>query len=398
MIKQCHCLPRICWSRCSSVAYTDTSLYSLLPGEMKLPINLQNTSAANFEDRFPKVYGQKLWLLVSAEESTLNTPAQEISANKTAGFLDIFTTTQSYTALLDDSSPTGSGYTLWAFLSTRLWERAPADCPTGFIWVPWNPEFNTERWFCVAQYEMTYSDADTPNSTGGGTDWNTVAYVPWKTIVSQAGKYPIADITQTQALAACQSMWPGYHLITNNQWMTIGRSIEANNENWSSGTVWVWNLYNGVSDNTALGCNAEWGNTDPWTYATKTWPWDVSCNLRRSHKLLQWWGVIWDFSGNVWEHVNKANTIDGNGYNSWQTGITGTVTNWVYAAADMQKYWAATWGGTAQGMGNPDPPAGVPSNIFARGGDALNNAGVFTLHINVAAVHENRSLGFRCVK
>ena len=103
---------------------------------------------------------------------------------------------------------------------------------------------------------MTYSDADTPNSTVGGTDWNTVAYVPDKTIVSIAGKYPIADINQAEAIAACQSMGRGYHLITNNQWMTIGRSIEANPANWSSGTIGVGSLSNGVSNDLTLGCNS----------------------------------------------------------------------------------------------------------------------------------------------
>jgi len=84
---------------------------------------------------------------------------------------------------------------------------------------------------------MTYSDADVPNSTGGGTDWNTVSYVPGKQIVSQAGKYPIADINQTEAIAACQSMGVGYHLITNDEWMTLARNIESNGKNWSTGKV-----------------------------------------------------------------------------------------------------------------------------------------------------------------
>lgn len=52
-----------------------------------------------------------------------------------------------------------------------------------------------------------------------------------------AGKYPIVDITQAAAIDACKSMGEGYHLITNNEWMTIARNIEATSQNWSSGTV-----------------------------------------------------------------------------------------------------------------------------------------------------------------
>lgn len=71
-------------------------------------------------------------------------------------------------------------------------------------------------------------------------------------------------------MGACKNMGPGYHLITNNEWMTIARSIEANpqndwqivngfidpnSQNWNSGTVGVGNIFNGVSGDTNLGCN-----------------------------------------------------------------------------------------------------------------------------------------------
>lgn len=363
--------------------------------------------AAEYGERFPKVYGQKLWVLVSADDATLNTPAQEILVNQTAGLIELNSAPQEYSALLDNDGGkiTASGYTLWALLSTRLWEDAPTDCPEGFIGVPGNPEFDT-RGFCVARYEMTYSDADTPNSTVGGTDWNTVAYVPDKPIVSIAGKYPIADINQAEAIAACQSMGRGYHLITNNQWMTIGRSIEANPANWSSGTIGVGSLSNGVSNDLTLGCNGTWGNSEPRTWATKTWPGDASCNPRRSHRFAQWGGTIWDFSGNVWEHVNKANSIDGTGYNTGQTALawSSAPTVWddngIYDPVDMQLYGAATWGGRAQGMWNLYYAQWVANNIFYRGGRASHgsSAGVFALNLNYTAGLEGGSLGFRCVQ
>lgn len=52
--------------------------------------------------------------------------------------------------------------------------------------------------------------------------------------------------------------------------------------------------------------------------------------------------MIWDLAGNVWEHVNKANNIDGSGFDAGQTSISGAVTNGVYNAEDMQKYGSAT--------------------------------------------------------
>ena len=124
-----------------------------------------------------------------------------------------------------------------SFANQNCTVTAPA-CPTGFIAVPGNATFSTAD-FCAAQYEMTYTDADSPNSPVLGQDWNTVVYDSNKVPVSQAGKYPIGNISQTQAIAACASMGAGYHLITNNQWMTIARNIEANPLNWSGGTVGV---------------------------------------------------------------------------------------------------------------------------------------------------------------
>ncbi len=361
---------------------------------------LNQSYAADYENRYPKVYGQKLWVLIWAND---NIPLQEISW--VSGTFEHFTNTWLLLSALfsDIDILTWSGYTMYGLSTPKLGSKAPTDCPTGFIGVPGNPEFNTIG-FCVAQYEMTYTDADTPNSTVGGTDWNTVSYVAWKQIVSMAGKYPIADINQTQAIAACQSMGAGYHLITNDEWMTIARSIEANPENWSSGTVWVWSLWNGVSNNTTYGCNAKGGNTETRTYATKTGAWESSCNPRRSHTLTNG-QTIWDLSGNVWEHVNKANTIDGTGYNTGQTAVSwsSAPTLWdndgIYGT-DMQRYGSATGLGTTGGMGNLYYGQGVASNTLLRGGSADSgaNAGVFTLILSNASGSAYRGVGFRCAK
>ena len=59
-------------------------------------------NALNFENRYPKTYWNKLWVLVSWEESTLNTPAQEISTNSVNGYLDLVSTTQNYISVIDD--------------------------------------------------------------------------------------------------------------------------------------------------------------------------------------------------------------------------------------------------------------------------------------------------------
>lgn len=363
--------------------------------------------ADNFIDRFPQVYGSEIGLLLSAETDTRNTPAQEIVANKIAWSLDIANTSDTYTAVFEDLNDvyTANGYTLWGLVATRIGNRAPARCPEGFVAVPGNAEFHPE-WFCVAQYEMTYEDADTPNSTAGGTDWNTVAYEEWKEIVSMAGKYPIADITQQAAINACASIWDGYHLITNDQWMTIARNIEANEKNWSWRSITDGLIYNWVSWDSTRWCNRTGWNTEPRAYATLTGPWaDETCNSRRSHALSNG-QLIWDFAGNVYEQVNKANNKDG--VNHWldQTTIAGSTNNsgWdddgIYDLEDMEKYGAATFVGVANGVGNVTRAGWVSNNVFYRWAAAshVQNTGIYTIMLWFSSANFNRDVGFRCVR
>ena len=47
-------------------------------------------------------------------------------------------------------------------------------------------------------------------------------------------------------------MGPEYHLLNNNEWMTIARNAESVGKNWSSGIVGEGFMYNGVSGDTTL--------------------------------------------------------------------------------------------------------------------------------------------------
>jgi hypothetical protein len=53
-------------------------------------------------------------------------------------------------------------------------------------------------------------------------------------ITSASIPEPIATVSQPQAIIACRSMGAGYHLITENEWMTVARNIEQVSNNWSS--------------------------------------------------------------------------------------------------------------------------------------------------------------------
>ncbi|MDD2916724.1 MAG: type II secretion system protein [Candidatus Gracilibacteria bacterium] len=296
---------------------------------------------AGYEARIPTTKGYALGALLATSGAYLNQPLQEIVTTATTLDIQNFSGTlagmnigniTTYFSKTDTISGTGN------IISTPLQIsmnnggngfNTPGTCPTGFIAVPGNKDFN-QPGFCVSKYDMTYSDADIPNSSNG--DWNTVSYVSGKPIASIPNKYPIADITQPQAITACQSMGAGYHLITNNEWMTVARNIEQQGDNWSTGIVGSGGLYRGITGEgtntpTSLGCNTAdsagasgisgriWAtkplSTDTTKFgATKT----TDCDSKRQLKLSNG-QILWDMAGNIWSHVNKGNTLDGNNFN-----------------------------------------------------------------------------------
>lgn len=80
-------------------------LMAMMEEQQSVTFNALNKATANYEERYPKVYGRKLWVLTYSDDTdtTLyNTPAQEITAN--AGWLDIVTTDVEYTANITDSN------------------------------------------------------------------------------------------------------------------------------------------------------------------------------------------------------------------------------------------------------------------------------------------------------
>lgn len=200
-------------------------------------------------------------------------------------------------------------------------------CPEGFIKVPWDntntfkySDWTTTNDFCVAKYEMWYLDNILPNTTVWWNTWNTVKYDINKNPISRAWIYPVTEITQQQAIDSCKKMWDWFHLITNNEWMTIARNIENVSSNWSTNKIWEGFIYNWVSGNITMWCNSTWWNSESRLYATKTGPWNEECNFKRKHVLSNW-SEIWDLVWNIREHVNKSNTINWDNYNLWLTKI-----------------------------------------------------------------------------
>jgi len=208
---------------------------------------------------------------------------------------------------------------------TSIWEKTLPElpkltCPDWYILVPWDKTntFKYSDWsstndFCVAKYEMKIKWND---------DW-TMTYNSSMIFESRYSWIPKVDISQKQAIEECNSLntdWTNkYHLITNNEWMTISRDIENQDVNWSGWAVWQGWIYSGVWGAESLLYCTDWNS---WEYAWISWHLDnpklsyirTQCSDKRQLKLSNW-SIIHDFSWNLLEHVNKANTKDGLGYN-----------------------------------------------------------------------------------
>lgn len=303
-------------------------------GEVSYNWIITQANAADYTERFPRPYWAKLWILV---ESGSNTPIQELSTIQSS-WLDIVTTTTGpYTAYISQDKTIS-----WTWLALQslqqsiaygwVWFGAPRSCPEGFIKVPWNAEFN-QPGFCVMKYEATYEDAIIPVNS---SQW-VVNFQAGKVPVSKPWLFPIWNLTQLEAITACKSIWEWYHLITNNEWMTLARNIESVWSNWSWNSVWSWWIFIWLNHivNT-LWCSAEnslWRYQTTWTTMAATLSSDTTkwwsnkwsdCDSKRQH-ILSNWEIIWDISGNVRENVNWANTLD------WSNNATmlWTTCNWV---------------------------------------------------------------------
>lgn len=377
---------------------------------------INQAKAADYTDRFPRPYGAKLWVMV---ESWSNSPIQDNSNLATNG-LDIVTTTNNYIAYLGvDKILYGSWLVLQKLQQSIMywwvWFWAPRECPEWFLRVPWNEDFN-QPWFCVMKYEATYEDATVPNSTVPDILWNTVQYQVWKIPVSKPLLYPIAEINQQQAIDSCKSMWDWYNLITNDEWMTIARNIEQQNSNWSWWTVWTswifrW-ITNELNTTTSLWCktiDSSWNhsriamssplNIDTTKWGTQKWS---DCDSKRQLQLSNW-EIIWDLSGNIWEHVNKANTLDWTWYATWTNPDPCSVTDGTYEwtacnSSERTLYWpsnASRW--NTHWMWWVLDYDGV---IFIRGADAglSANAGIFALALSWTGSTFLNDTGFRCAK
>lgn len=245
---------------------------------------------------------------------------------------------------------------------------AGSTTPAGWVVVPGNSTYSTTD-FLAMKYEAKC--AATSDLTTGLTSPDTSSVHTYtdsttactsansKAVVSVASGYPIANVSQTNAITRCSTVTVGGaagHLITNNEWQTIARNAEAQAGNWSLGAVGSGYLYAGHNDNapalavvastTDTGNNAcAYTDTAGTTLAPSPCPTNTANNTsgtagnQKRVLTLSNGQYIWDIAGNVWEWTNntiqrKDQPVAWNGTTDDATGF-----NWSdYASGSSSRY------------------------------------------------------------
>ena len=269
-----------------------------------------------------------------------------------------------------------SGKTIVGVSGTAI---GPPDCSSisvGGTWlsVPGDADYGTND-FCVMKYEAK-NNSGVPNSVAAGTPW--------------------VSISQLDAITECASLGAGFHLITNDEWMTIATNAAAQGANWDGGIVGTNEMARGHSDgDPASHCEADANDANAYVDGTCTGSSSGTFNQRRTLYLSNG-EVIWDLAGNQWEWTNYYNATDKpNNGASWTeyTSVTGTssmpLTDLIPQVA-IDNSW-----NTNQGLGSYAPLNG---GALVRGADYPNGAlvGVFAAHIGLQATSEPTAVSFRC--
>ena len=235
-------------------------------------------------------------------------------------------------------------------------ERAKTKCPEGYIPVPTNASYAKDA-FCVMKYAASkgkYGEAE-----------------------SKQGAMPWVMIDRKSAGKACEQNGADYHLLTNNEWMTIARDIEANDKNWSGGSVGNGTLSRGNSESrTRLPSGPD---EDPH-FNTKQSDW-----IHRRTHILSNSEVIWDMAGNVWQWVSDSHWVFGSGLKEYSE----------LPSAQRSKFGPAGKYNSKQGMGKIS--LGKKRAVLRGGGwHNANVAGVFAVVLDFSAGGAYDTTGFRC--
>ena len=362
-----------------------------------------------------KMADDNLWICSGGSINTLSCPSLSLSTNG-----NLIVENDIY---VDDSGTNHSEY--------------KKICPDGYIWVSGNSKLGTESGFCVMKYEAKCDD----DSDGvGDTTAESANYGVWdnsstactgagKDVVSSAQGAPITYISQVNAQAYCEAIGEGYHLITDQEWMTIAEDAGWQDENWCDldgsncgNTPGTNYLAAGHNDNAPSEAEDATTSDSYPCYATVAEDTNATCgdagSQKRTHTLSNG-EVIWDVAGNVYEWtdnyiVHETGTAHTDGEMPLND-TAATTSNWYeytnvtnYKSVSYIKPFRSDWSST-QRIGkiyldyNGAYTTGDDQSdyhAFSRGGNWGNtsHAGVWTLILAYSPALVTYDVGLRCAR
>ena len=269
----------------------------------------------------------------------------------------------------------------------------PPDCNsigTAGTWVlvPGDPDFGTDD-FCVMKYEAKNS-SNTPVSEAAGNPWGS--------------------IDQQDAITECASLGNGFHLLTNDEYMTIASNLANVASNWSGNAVGSGNLYRGHSDSDpASACPADADDLKAFVEtdctAQAAGGTESSESTQRRTMTLSNGNVIWDLSGNVREWTSYFNNEDkptpnDTVYNEFTLPIAGTdslpLSDLIPTNA-LKSFWDNNWD-SDQGVGKGRFGSDGGGGGLTRGGgySGGDRNGIFRVRLDQEPTQTSATLGFRC--
>lgn len=319
------------------------------------------------------------------------------------------------TKTTEDGGTQDSGYEMGSDLSL-----GSSVFPSGWVRVPGSGTFGTDD-FWVMKYEAKCVANSAPNTgltspdSGYNTYYDSIAPCTTansKTVASIQSGYPIAYISHNSAKTYCASLGSGFHLLTNEEYMTIARNAEQQTTNWNGGVVGTSYLFSGHNDNSpALALQAS-TDADPYYGTSNSSP----SNQRRTFTLSNG-NVIWDLAGNVWEHVQRTSSdivttlalptcsdgVAGWGWCQYGNSTLPYVSAWTGDVAQNYVGPSNTSWNSTQGMGQVYTyKNGVSqgTTVLLRGGNwsSGSTAGAFATFLAWGSGTAGSNVGFRCAK
>ncbi|HUC94464.1 MAG TPA: hypothetical protein VMR19_00465 [Candidatus Saccharimonadales bacterium] len=192
-------------------------------------------------------------------------------------------------------------------------------CPDGFIKVPGDSDYSTSD-FCLMKYDAKCTNTDPKCVTKEGVYKNNEPGCECQgnfQIVSTMLGAPITfipedDGTKVSAKTYCQNA--GWHLVTNDEWMTVARNVERVEVNWCNrdgtdcgnppgtpGKI-LANGHNDSNPNRALTASTD----NKPCFGTTTDGSNI-CGGESSQKrtlTLSNGEIVWDLAGNIWQWID----------------------------------------------------------------------------------------------